>query len=193
MYNLIANCNAGAHGDGLDSCPGVNAYSGTPTDCSISPPTDEQVTGLLDALPGCNPIQAGPGQASICDCSSGKPVCDGSAPSEPAPGNGTSPTTTPTASSSAASTAIATPTPSESSSAGSGSSGGSGNTGGSGKPGKSGDNGGDGGDDGDDGGDDDECGAPEETPTATPKPQVGRRSRHLSFHEARLQHMNHMH
>ncbi len=37
--------------------------------CKIPPSIDEQTSGTLDALPGCNPIQAGPGRAvAQSDC-----------------------------------------------------------------------------------------------------------------------------
>ncbi|KAI4719470.1 WSC-domain-containing protein [Aureobasidium sp. EXF-10727] len=36
--------------------------------CIIPPQVDEQVTGMLDALPGCNPVQQGPGLASVQTC-----------------------------------------------------------------------------------------------------------------------------
>lgn len=32
--------------------------------CIIPPSIDEQVFGVLDALPGCNPVQKGPGRAT---------------------------------------------------------------------------------------------------------------------------------
>ena len=88
LSNLISTCNAGDHGDGLDSCPDVEAYSGSPTSCTVaSANPSEVVKGTLDALPGCNPLQYGPEEAKVCDCTSGKPVCDG-IPSIPSSGSG---------------------------------------------------------------------------------------------------------
>lgn len=60
----------------VDTC---NADSGTVEDCKvlelnkdadmdnciIPPSIDEETEGWLDALPGCNPIQPGPGMAVI--------------------------------------------------------------------------------------------------------------------------------
>lgn len=40
--------------------------------CIIPPQVDEQVTGMLDALPGCNPVQQGPGLASVQTCPNNK-------------------------------------------------------------------------------------------------------------------------
>ncbi|KAG9677168.1 WSC-domain-containing protein, partial [Aureobasidium melanogenum] len=38
--------------------------------CVVPPQVDEQVTGLLEALPGCNPVQQGPGLATVQTCAS---------------------------------------------------------------------------------------------------------------------------
>jgi hypothetical protein len=48
----------------VEDCP---VFTITPNDiakgCRIPPSIDEQVSGTLDALPGCNPVQAGPERA----------------------------------------------------------------------------------------------------------------------------------
>ena len=206
LSSLIATCNAGGHGDGLDSCPNVAAYSGSPTSCTVaSANPSEVVSGTLDALPGCNPIQPGPETAVPCDCSSGKPVCNGSVTSNstvPSTGSGNG-TETGTGTSSAASESAgagsgtgsgsgSAPASSPSSSAGA-SSGSTSKEAGSGSS-KSGtsssSSSGDGSDDGDDGddGDDDTC-APEEPQNTTEtkkreeEAMVRRHARHLNVHK----------
>ncbi|KAF7507574.1 hypothetical protein GJ744_010365 [Endocarpon pusillum] len=54
----------------VEDCP---VFTLTPNDvakgCRIPPSIDEQTSGTLDALPGCNPVQAGPGRAvAPTDC-----------------------------------------------------------------------------------------------------------------------------
>ena len=72
LQNAIDNCKDGDSGsdanhDGdINYCPPLlplesnNEANG----CLVPPSVSEQVSGVLPALPGCNPIQAGPGQAT---------------------------------------------------------------------------------------------------------------------------------
>ncbi|KAH0545165.1 hypothetical protein FGG08_000777 [Glutinoglossum americanum] len=63
LQNAIDSCNSN---DGtLESCPVLERLpSDGLQDCQIPPSIDEQVFGVLPALPGCNPIQNGPGNAT---------------------------------------------------------------------------------------------------------------------------------
>ena len=48
----------------IENCPVLDLYSnGQMDDCVVPPSVAEPVTGFLDNLPGCNPIQPGPGRA----------------------------------------------------------------------------------------------------------------------------------
>ncbi|KAI9880513.1 MAG: hypothetical protein M1830_002553 [Pleopsidium flavum] len=48
----------------VEDCPVFNLISdGQAEGCRIPPSVSEEVSGVLDALPGCNPVQAGPGAA----------------------------------------------------------------------------------------------------------------------------------
>ncbi|KAI9784611.1 MAG: hypothetical protein M1839_001833 [Geoglossum umbratile] len=48
----------------LEDCPVLDRYpNDILQDCRISPSIGEKVFGVLDALPGCNPVQSGPGDA----------------------------------------------------------------------------------------------------------------------------------
>ena len=181
LNNLISTCNAGGHGDGLDSCPNVQAYSGSPTTCTVaSANPSEVVTGTLNALPGCNPLQYGPEDAKVCDCSSGKPVCDG-VPAISGGGNSTAPPpgTGGSGSSSASSAAASATSVSENGGSGTGAS----NPSPTPTDSSTGKSSGDEGDEGDDE-DDDTC-EPEE-PKATPQPETKVRrmhARHLAMHK----------
>ena len=220
LTNLINTCDSGAHGDGLDSCPGVQAYSGTPTSCTVaSANPSEIVNGTLDALPGCNPIQSGPQTAVLCDCSSGKPVCDGSS------GNSTVPTgdSTVSASVTATTTGVSSDQASQTAGPTSAATTLSASTGASGSGGQSNPTpstalvssssaagivsspsetpssgskvGGDGGDAASDDSDDDDTCEPddeeeEESPAPTPEAMVRRHARHLDFHKRAIEHFS---
>ena len=186
LSHLISTCNAGSHGDGLDSCPGVANHQGSGGSCTVvSANPTEQVNGTLDALPGCNPLQYGPEDAAVCDCSSGKPVCNGSSGgSTPPPSGGSSSSsaaaTTTTTSAAVGGDSPASPTPTSVTSPAEASPTGSPGD----NPDKSSGSGSDDDDDddGDDGGDDDDdtC---EPEPTPTPEPMGRRHARHLTMHK----------
>ncbi|KAL2865308.1 DUF1996 and WSC domain-containing protein [Aspergillus lucknowensis] len=62
-------------GGDIEKCAVLALYEDTFTSgCILEPSIDEKVTGWLDALPGCNPVQAGPEDA--------KPIKDCGAPTE---------------------------------------------------------------------------------------------------------------
>ncbi|CAD0023807.1 unnamed protein product [Aureobasidium pullulans] len=53
----------------LSDCPVFDLFTTKESQaCMIPPQVDEQVTGMLSALPGCNPVQQGPGLASVQSC-----------------------------------------------------------------------------------------------------------------------------
>ncbi|THZ01447.1 WSC-domain-containing protein [Aureobasidium pullulans] len=53
----------------LSDCPVFDLFTTKESQaCIIPPQVDEQVTGMLSALPGCNPVQQGPGLASVQSC-----------------------------------------------------------------------------------------------------------------------------
>ncbi|KAK8933100.1 WSC domain-containing protein 1 [Metarhizium anisopliae] len=52
LQHIIDTCNAGSQG--MDKCPGLNGLN--KDDCTIKSQVDETVDGVLDALPGDNPI-----------------------------------------------------------------------------------------------------------------------------------------
>ncbi|KAL4930445.1 DUF1996 and WSC domain-containing protein [Aspergillus undulatus] len=55
----------------IENCAALELYGDEVTEgCMLEPSIDEQVSGWLDALPGCNPVQPGPDDAkSITTCS----------------------------------------------------------------------------------------------------------------------------
>ncbi|OAA38041.1 hypothetical protein NOR_06786 [Metarhizium rileyi] len=52
LQHIIDTCNAGSQG--MDKCPGIKGLN--KGDCTIKSPVDETISGVLDALPGQNPI-----------------------------------------------------------------------------------------------------------------------------------------
>jgi hypothetical protein len=53
----------------LSDCPVFDLFTTKQSQaCIIPPQVDEQVTGMLDSLPGCNPVQKGPGLATVQSC-----------------------------------------------------------------------------------------------------------------------------
>ncbi|KAI5212235.1 WSC-domain-containing protein [Aureobasidium subglaciale] len=59
----------------LSDCPVFDLFTTKESQaCIIPPQVDEQVTGMLDALPGCNPVQKGPGLATPQSCSTNSRV-----------------------------------------------------------------------------------------------------------------------
>lgn len=191
LSNLIATCNAGAHGDGLDSCPNVQAHGDTPTSCRVASanPT-EVVNGTLPALPGCNPVQWGPEPAVLCDCSSGSPVCNGSSGSSTVPpstnSNGTSSVSASSSAPAGASTPVASAASTSVAASASQASSAQGNAPWPSQPAHSGGDGTPKNGSGDDG-DDDTCEPDESGSTSQPMPTpdtMGRRhARHLDFHK----------
>jgi hypothetical protein len=69
LLNAMNNCRIGESGAPLSDCFEVYTQQEINA-CKIAPVVNEVVTGWLDALPGCNPIQAGPADAV-------KPTCNG--------------------------------------------------------------------------------------------------------------------
>lgn len=76
---LDGNNGPGRNGD-INACPPLLPLlpEEESKGCRIPPSVDEPVFGVLDALPGCNPVQDGPGPATMSDdCSAptsiGKP------------------------------------------------------------------------------------------------------------------------
>jgi len=53
LQHIIDTCNTG--GKGLEQCPGLT-YGSTKKECKIDNPVPETTSGVLDALPGNNPI-----------------------------------------------------------------------------------------------------------------------------------------
>ncbi|KAH0556930.1 hypothetical protein GP486_005282 [Trichoglossum hirsutum] len=63
LQTAIDTCNSNS--GSIDDCAVLKKFpSDVLQDCKIPPSIDEQVFGVLPALPGCNPIQNGPGQAT---------------------------------------------------------------------------------------------------------------------------------
>ncbi|KAF9872695.1 NOL1/NOP2/sun family protein [Colletotrichum karsti] len=54
LQQIIDNCNAGS--SGMDKCPGLLKGLNTNQDCTIPSPIDEKTDGILDNLPGSNPL-----------------------------------------------------------------------------------------------------------------------------------------
>ncbi|OLN83070.1 hypothetical protein CCHL11_09654 [Colletotrichum chlorophyti] len=54
LQQIIDNCNAGS--SGMDKCPGLLKGLNTNKDCTIPSPLDEVTDGILDKLPGDNPL-----------------------------------------------------------------------------------------------------------------------------------------
>ncbi|KAI4210106.1 MAG: hypothetical protein LQ351_007008 [Letrouitia transgressa] len=76
LGKAMKTCNVGVTADPLDSneCFGPGSLQdGKAKDaCTIAPAVKEDIGGVLAALPGCNPIQAGPGPATTPkDCAGG--------------------------------------------------------------------------------------------------------------------------
>ncbi|KAI9678071.1 MAG: hypothetical protein M1817_006015 [Caeruleum heppii] len=76
LQKAISECKDGNDGPGhngaIEYCPPLLPLldNDVTQSCRIAPSINEQVDGVLEALPGCNPIQAGPGAAtprSDCD------------------------------------------------------------------------------------------------------------------------------
>ncbi|RPB22743.1 WSC-domain-containing protein [Terfezia boudieri ATCC MYA-4762] len=63
LQKAVDGCNADS---GLvEACPYFTFFDkDIQKDCHILPRVDEQTSGWMDKLPGCNPIQAGPGKAT---------------------------------------------------------------------------------------------------------------------------------
>lgn len=62
LQEAIDTCDD-AGGD-IKNCAALSLYNDTMTEgCLLEPSIDEKLTGWLDALPGCNPVQDGPGDA----------------------------------------------------------------------------------------------------------------------------------
>jgi hypothetical protein len=72
LTDAIATCDSPASfGNGAlaDCYPNEKVTAAEGAACTIDYMVDEQITGELSALPGCNPIQAGPGRAvAATDC-----------------------------------------------------------------------------------------------------------------------------
>ncbi|CCF43533.1 WSC domain-containing protein, partial [Colletotrichum higginsianum] len=54
LQQIIDNCNAGS--SGMDKCPGLLKGLNTNKDCKIDSPLQEVTDGILDKLPGDNPL-----------------------------------------------------------------------------------------------------------------------------------------
>ncbi|KAL2871609.1 uncharacterized protein BJX67DRAFT_377362 [Aspergillus lucknowensis] len=69
LQEAIDTCDD-AGGD-ITKCAALALYEDSFTEgCILEPSIDEKVNGWLDALPGCNPVQAGPEDAKATkDCS----------------------------------------------------------------------------------------------------------------------------
>ncbi|KAL4074616.1 hypothetical protein V8B97DRAFT_2093653, partial [Scleroderma yunnanense] len=69
LQNAIDHCNNPNDDTGsgdTEACSYLTVQSSaTANNCKISPSVSEMTTGVLDALPGCNPLQFGPGDATI--------------------------------------------------------------------------------------------------------------------------------
>ena len=69
LKKAITTCldgnHAGDHNGDIHSCPPLLPLTSDEDSqgCLIPPSIDEQLTGIMSALPGCNSIQAGPGPA----------------------------------------------------------------------------------------------------------------------------------
>jgi hypothetical protein len=87
LANAMATCDIGESGQPLSDC--FDVYTDDERNaCTQAPFFDENIAGPLDALPGCNPIQAGPALATKAACSGEPAVPTGSA-SMAAAGNST--------------------------------------------------------------------------------------------------------
>ncbi|KAL0931960.1 uncharacterized protein CTRU02_212913 [Colletotrichum truncatum] len=54
LQQIIDNCDAGS--SGMDKCPGLLKGLNTNKECTIPSPLDEKTDGILDQLPGSNPL-----------------------------------------------------------------------------------------------------------------------------------------
>ncbi|KAF6835857.1 hypothetical protein CMUS01_05638 [Colletotrichum musicola] len=88
LQQIIDNCNAGSIG--MDKCPGLLKGLNTNKDCTIPSPIDEKTDGILDKLPGDNPL-GGWSYGSVVGSGSG-----GGAAVKPAPSGGASASAQPT-------------------------------------------------------------------------------------------------
>jgi hypothetical protein len=105
LQALIDGCDAGDAG--FDQCPNINSEGGvnpSTGECHIPAPSTEVIKGVLPALPGCNPLQWGPGDATIQTTNCGASLTNSN-------------TTSPVASSSSSAAPVAASSPKAASSA----------------------------------------------------------------------------
>ncbi|KZP03590.1 hypothetical protein FIBSPDRAFT_834215 [Athelia psychrophila] len=81
LQNSIDYCNNANDTTGsgnTSACPYLTVIpAATAQLCKLTPLLDEQINGNLTALPGCNPIQAGPGNATFYSTGASCPVTNG--------------------------------------------------------------------------------------------------------------------
>ena len=72
LQSAVTNCND-ASGD-MTLCPYFDYFTNTEcANCKLPTYVQEDIYGPLDALPGCNPVQSGPGLANNGYATCGKP------------------------------------------------------------------------------------------------------------------------
>ena len=72
LQNVVNDCDDLSAQGVLSACSAITTYTAQQqSDCRLPPQINEQVAGLLPALPGCNPVSPGPGVAPNI------PVCAG--------------------------------------------------------------------------------------------------------------------
>lgn len=77
LGNAMLNCDIGESGAPLSDC--FDVYTDDERNaCSIPAVVDEVITGWMDQLPGCNPIQAGPANAVAQTCNGSTPAISSS-------------------------------------------------------------------------------------------------------------------
>ena len=100
LLNAMKTCTIGESGAPLSNCFDVYTQDEINA-CSIAPVVQETVTGWLDALPGCNPIQSGPANAVKPTCNGNQATISGTsvAPAPSGAASSSSPNLPPTSSS----------------------------------------------------------------------------------------------
>ncbi|KAI1613238.1 WSC domain-containing protein [Exophiala viscosa] len=64
LQNAIDQCTA--ESGNVEDCPLFKLIPDAQAEgCKIEPEVDEQVSGFMSALPGCNPVQSGPAEATV--------------------------------------------------------------------------------------------------------------------------------
>lgn len=103
LLNAMKTCTIGESGAPLSDCFEVYTQDEINA-CTIAPVVDETVTGWLDTLPGCNPIQAGPANAVKPTCNGNQVTLNGTSVSPPPTGTTSSSVATQTVGSTGGST-----------------------------------------------------------------------------------------